>query len=472
MPAPPPGRASRSPHPSAPPLTRPGSPEIRSRPYADSVHQRRVPHPHGPRDRDPGRGGREGLRGRPPRLRPQGRAPGLPQGPRARGRRRRSGSRTRSRATSSSTCCPTRSPRRSRRRTSRSSAGRTSTSCPGSRRARSGSSPRLDLKPSVDPGEYRGVPVEDQSVEPTEEEVAKVIDRIREAHAEFHPIEGRAAAPGDFAVADIAGSFVEILAPGQNPRTFRDEKITLEVGHPDSMPEINDALPGRPARRDTRSFRKTFPDDFPNDEFRGQDRRLRGHARGPQGEEAARAWTTSSRGRSRRATRSSRSARRSARACATRRRRTAGASSAARSSTRSSPRRDVPAPEVLVESETTSALRDYARYLAASGVDPRRKTGRSSGRRRVRAPSVGSGSTCSSTRSPSARRSRSRKPSSRPSSSARPRERGVEPAVLREQMAKADGLDALRDEMRLARVVDLLIAGAKVLPSGMPVEVK
>jgi len=79
-------------------------------------------------------------------------------------------------------------------------------------------------------------------VDPSEDEVSKVIDRIREAHAEFHPVEGRAAAPGDFAVADIAGSFVEILAPGQNPRTFRDEKLTLEVGHADSMPEINEAV--------------------------------------------------------------------------------------------------------------------------------------------------------------------------------------------------------------------------------------
>jgi hypothetical protein len=39
-------------------------------------------------------------------------------------------------------------------------------------------------------------------------------------------------------------------------------------------------------------------------------------------------------------------------------------------------------------------------------------------------------------------------------------------------MTKAGGLEALRDEMRLSRAVDLLIAGAKVLPSGMPVEVK
>ena len=127
---------------------------------------------------------------------------------------------------------------------------------------------RLELKPPVDPGEYRGIPVEDANVEPTEEEVALVLNRLREGHAEFHPIEGRSAAPGDYAVADVAGSFVEILVPGQNPRTFRDEKVTLEIGHPDSMPEINEALSGASPGQ-TRRFRKNFPDDFPNDEFRG-----------------------------------------------------------------------------------------------------------------------------------------------------------------------------------------------------------
>ena len=70
-------------------------------------------------------------------------------------------------------------------------------------------------------------------------------------------------------MADIAGRFVEILEPGQNPRTFRDEKITLEVGHADSMPEINDALTGS-AVGETKTFRKTFPDEFPNEDFRGK----------------------------------------------------------------------------------------------------------------------------------------------------------------------------------------------------------
>jgi trigger factor len=46
--------------------------------------------------------------------------------------------------------------------------------------------------------------------------------------------------------------------------------------------------------------------------------------------------------------------------------------------------------------------------------------------------------------------------------------RGVEPGELREQMAKGDGLEALRDEMRLARTIDLLVSKAAVLPSEEP----
>src|SRR5512138_466833 len=44
-------------------------------------------------------------------------------------------------------------------------------------------SARLDLKPVVDPGDYRGIPIQDVSVEPSEDDVSQVIDRIRDSHA-------------------------------------------------------------------------------------------------------------------------------------------------------------------------------------------------------------------------------------------------------------------------------------------------
>jgi trigger factor len=329
---------------------------------------------------------------------------------------------------------------------------------------------RLDLKPVVDPGEYRGVPVEDMVVEPTDDEVAKVLDRIREAHAEFHPVDGRAAAPGDFAVADIAGSFVEILAPGQSPRTFRDEKLTLEVGHPDSMPEINDALRGA-MPGETRSFRKSFADDFPNEEFKGKTvdyqvtlAALKEKKLPALDDDLARAVSEGDtvatleekvRGRLRREKE------------AERRRRFRRAILDSLLS-----RRPVPAPEILVESETTSALRDYARYLAASGVDPEkedwarlREEARPGAERRVREYLL----LDAIAQKENIEVSETELEAEFKRAAA---ERGVEPSALREQMTKAGGLEALRDEMRLSRAVDLLIGAAKVLPSGMPVEVK
>jgi trigger factor len=329
---------------------------------------------------------------------------------------------------------------------------------------------RLELKPPVDPGEYRGIPVEEVSIEPAEEEVAQVLNRLREGHAEFHPIEGRSAAPGDYAVADIAGSFVEILAPGQNPRTFRDEKLTLEIGHPDSMPEINEALSGASPGQ-TRRFRKNFPDDFPNDEFRGKtvdyelalvalkEKKL------PEiDDEFAKLVAENET------------------AAGLREKVREGLRREKETERRRKFRRvivdtllsriDLPAPESLVEAETVAALKDYARYLASNGVDPKEadweKLGqdtRPGAERRVKeyllldeiarreAIEVSDTEVEAEFKRAAARR-------------------GADPAALREQMAKNDGLEALRDEIRLSRAVDVLISSAKVLPSGEPVEVK
>ena len=329
---------------------------------------------------------------------------------------------------------------------------------------------RVDLKPSIEPVEYRGVPVQDVSAEPTDDEVNRTLDRLREAHAEFHPIEGRAAAPGDYAVADIAGSFVEILAPGQTPKTFRDEKLTLEVGHADSMPEINDALRGALPGQ-SRKFRKSFPDDFPNEEFRGKtvdydltlvalkEKRL------PEvNDEFAKLVAENETAESLR--QKVREGLRREKESERRRQFRRAIFDALLSRTK------VPAPELLVESETTSSLRDYARYLAANGIDPKQvdwqkiqEDARPGAERRVQeylllddiARREGIEITDTELEAEFKREAA---------------RRGVEPAALREEMAKHEGLEALRDEIRLAKALDLLISSAQVLPSMDTVEVK
>jgi trigger factor len=329
-------------------------------------------------------------------------------------------------------------------------------------------SARLDLKPVVDPGEYRGIPVEDVAVEPSEEELAQVLDRVRESHAEFHPVEGRRAAAGDFAVADVAGRFIEILQPGQDPRTFRDEKLTLEVGHADSMQEINDALAGA-LPGETRAFRKSFADDFPNEEFRGKtvdyevtlvalkEKRL------PEfDDDFARAVAQAE---------SADVLREKVRAYLRQEKEAARRRKFRRDILETIlSRTSVPAPEVLVESEVVSSLRDYARYLASNGVDPKeadweklREDARPGAERRVREYLV----LDAVARREEISITETELDAEITRAAAR---RGVEASELRAQLAKNDGLDALRDEMRLSRTLDLLISSARVLPSMEPAE--
>jgi len=130
------------------------------------------------------------------------------------------------------------------------------------------------------------------------------------------------------------------------------------------------------------------------------------------------------------------------------------------------------APETLVEAETIAALKDYAQHLASNGVDPKeadweklRQDAVPGAERRVREYLLldeiarREGIEVSDTEVEAEfKRAAAR--------------RGQDPAALREQMAKSDGLEALRDEIRLAKAVELLINAAKVLPSGEPVEVK
>ena len=137
------------------------------------------------------------------------------------------------------------------------------------------------------------------------------------------------------------------------------------------MPEINDALRGAAVGRDAVASARPSPTTFPNDEFKGKtvdyevtlaalkekklpaldDEFAGAVAEGDTRRDAAREGPRT--------------------ACATRRKPTAGASSAGSSSTRCSRGARSRRPEVLVESETIAALRDYARYLAAERRRPR-----------------------------------------------------------------------------------------------------
>lgn len=122
----------------------------------------------------------------------------------------------------------------------------------------------IEVRPPVAPKEYRGLKVPSGSTTPTGEEIEAVLERIRERHAQFDPVEGRAAADGDFAVVDIRGSF-----PAGDGKDFETEKALVEIGAGGTMPELSahlrGAVPGA-----SLSFQKDFPADAPDPAFAGK----------------------------------------------------------------------------------------------------------------------------------------------------------------------------------------------------------
>ncbi|MGH9441308.1 MAG: trigger factor [Thermoanaerobaculia bacterium] len=239
----------------------------------------------------------------------------------------------------------------------------------------------VDVRPPIDPGDYTGLPLHDVSVEPDALEIEQTLARILESHAEFLPIEGRPARSGDFAIADVASRPVEIQSPvlytGSGDAVAdekageweRDEKITLEVGHPDSMPEVNEALLGA-SPSETRKFRKTFPADFPNEKHAGKtfdyevtlvalkekrvpvlDEEFARHVGNAESVAELNEKITGGI--------------RSEKEAARRRKFHREILDNLLSGVKISP------PEVLVEAEVESALEDYAGYLQSRGVDPK-----------------------------------------------------------------------------------------------------
>ncbi|MGE0454630.1 MAG: trigger factor [Vicinamibacteria bacterium] len=99
----------------------------------------------------------------------------------------------------------------------------------------------FETLPIVEVPEWRGLSVKQRQPQVGDLEVDQELDRLREANARFDPIEGRPAADGDYALADVSWK----PAAGGKPR--RNENAMIEVGAAGNFKEINAALAGMSA---------------------------------------------------------------------------------------------------------------------------------------------------------------------------------------------------------------------------------
>lgn len=120
----------------------------------------------------------------------------------------------------------------------------------------------FEIKPAIQLGEYRGIPVSQEPVTVTDEEVDGIVERYRDQSSTFVPVTDRGAAEGDYLVIDV-------VTGGEGVETRTSQGYMLQMGKEAPLPEMNDALRDRKIG-DTTSFEKTYDEDAPNEQVRNK----------------------------------------------------------------------------------------------------------------------------------------------------------------------------------------------------------
>jgi len=119
----------------------------------------------------------------------------------------------------------------------------------------------VEVKPSIELGEYKGVEVQHAAKPVTDEEIAAALERMREEQAQFRAVD-RPAGPGDLLVVDYT-----LAIEGRDPSSQTGYQFV--VGDKTVLPEIDAAIVGMRAG-ETRSVPFRFADDHRREELRGR----------------------------------------------------------------------------------------------------------------------------------------------------------------------------------------------------------
>lgn len=123
---------------------------------------------------------------------------------------------------------------------------------------------KVTVKPEVTLGDYKGVEVEAQSAEVTDEEVNQELERLQQRHAELVVLEEGQAENGDVAVLDFEGFVDEVPFEGG-----KAEKYSLELGSGSFIPGFEEQLVGL-GKGEEKDVTVTFPENYHSDDLKGK----------------------------------------------------------------------------------------------------------------------------------------------------------------------------------------------------------
>ena len=120
------------------------------------------------------------------------------------------------------------------------------------------------VKPEVEISEYKGITVDREAVNVTEEDILKEIDLTRERNARMLTVEDRAAADGDTAVIDFEGFVDGVAVEGG-----KGENYSLRLGSGSFIPGFEDQVIGHKTGEEF-DINVTFPEEYGAENLAGK----------------------------------------------------------------------------------------------------------------------------------------------------------------------------------------------------------
>ena len=128
----------------------------------------------------------------------------------------------------------------------------------------------FEVLPEIQVEGYKELRAEKPEITVTDDEVEQALTSVREQHATYTTVEGRALAEGDFAQASIDGKpkdSQDVADAKSNPVHMDD--VLIEIGGKNTVPEFTQNLTGA-STGEERSFDVTYPEDAPDKRLAGK----------------------------------------------------------------------------------------------------------------------------------------------------------------------------------------------------------
>ena len=122
---------------------------------------------------------------------------------------------------------------------------------------------QFDVHPEFELGEYKGIEVEYEDPQVSEQDIADRLEQLRESKAEYINIDPRPAESGDYVVVGLES------ADGLEGEPIKNPEMMLQLGDPETLPAFSEGIVGM-SPGETKDISVSYPEDYGQERLSGK----------------------------------------------------------------------------------------------------------------------------------------------------------------------------------------------------------